>query len=161
MGARGPAPTPHKLLALRGSWRAEHSRDTVQAPPQIPEPPSWLGAEARPIWDKVTAQLGALGLLAAVDEMPLARYCEMMVRWIKAKEFVDKHGDSHPVLGKRDRVIGMKLVPQMKILKEFGAELRSLEAQFGMTPAARTRIISPEKAASAGYGDTSKSRFFA
>ncbi len=64
MGARGPAPTPTKILEARGSWRAKARAGELTFPVERPECPAWLSTEARAEWDRVVERLEGAGVLA-------------------------------------------------------------------------------------------------
>lgn len=171
MGARGPQPTPTAMLAARGSWRAKHrSAHGEPTPERITPPcPSYLDKAEKQVWRQLAKELAALGLLTRIDRNPLARYCVLFVRWRKACDFLAKYGTTYPLkairpAGKREDgsqifeeyVKCFMPMPQVNEESNLRDGLLKLEREFGMTPAARTRIQVdlPEDAAS------DKSRFF-
>jgi len=171
MGARGPQPTPTALLAARGSWRAKHRVNHGEPMPEraIPSCPSYLGKAERQVWRQLAKELASLGLLTRIDRNPLARYCVLFVRWRKACDFIEKYGTTMPVKAVRpagknpdggilfeEYVKCFIPMPQVNEESNLRDGLLKLEREFGLTPAARTRIRVdlPEDTSS------DKSRFF-
>ena len=143
MGKRGPKPTPTAILRMRGSWRANLNPGEPQYEPGAPPCPRWLGVEARKVWRRLTPQLAAAGVLTRVDCEALARYCHTLARWRSAVAFLKRRGE---IYARKDaqghRVLG--LWPQVALADKLAHQLARLEAEFGLTPASRSRIsVSP------------------
>ncbi len=117
MGKRGPKPTPTKILALRGSWRAKTRPNEPIPPAGEPAMPSWLSRSAKATWKSVVPPLVQMGVASSVDRFALARYCETLVTWREARKTHD--------------------VPAMVKLSNI---LSGLESSFGMTPASRAEL---------------------
>lgn len=146
MGRRGPAPTPTRILALRGSPRAGLNPGEPHPDVELPPAPTWIGDDAKKAYDALGARLLALGIMTGVDENALARYAVLWVRYRRCEEFVAKHGEAYPTRG-RDKwdgtpgtLLGFKAYPQAKMALGLAAELLRLEREFGLTPAARARL---------------------
>lgn len=160
MGRRGPAPTPTPILRLRGSKRVTKTRleREVAGPAGAPECPDWLDADARAAWDGLVPLLELMGVLSRADGHALARYCRLWSRWRKAEAFIDKHGEMYPL---KDDAGGTKCFaqwPQVAIANKLAQQLTRLEAEFGLTPAARSRIqLERPTALRADHG---KARYF-
>lgn len=143
---RGPAPTPTNILKLRGSRRADRPKEPK--PPKGPgRCPSWLSKDAKAVWRQMVVILKAMNVLTVADGNALIRYCEYWVRWRKCEEFVRQYGLSFPqkrVVGKGENqtteVIGFQPFPEATERHRLEKCLHQLEAEFGLTPAARTRI---------------------
>jgi P27 family predicted phage terminase small subunit len=83
--------------------------------------------------------LEAMRVLSKVDGAALERYCFILARWRKEAEFIDKHGTTYPV--RRDGEVLFKLFPAVKVFDLLTTQLGRLEQAFGLTPSARSRII--------------------
>jgi P27 family predicted phage terminase small subunit len=151
----GPVRKPTKLQLLHGNPRMRTLSDREPNPEQEskPEPPSHISEEAKEIWNARAPLLARLGLLTIADKDAFTEYCEVMVQWIKAKQFVEKNGTSYYVhedyrdgiddngnfiIKKRLKYVGQ--FPEVSIFRGLTQVLRALRSEFGMTPAARTRI---------------------
>lgn len=147
MGRRGPAPTPTKILQLRGSWRGSVNPAEPRPPVERPTAPAWIPADARAAFDVLAAQLAEMGIVGAVDGNALARYCVLWLRWRRAEEFLAVHGDTYVVRGrpaadgKPGVPVGFKTYPQAQHALVLAHELLRLEREFGLTPSARARLV--------------------
>jgi len=141
MGARGPAAQPTKLRLLRGN---PGKRPVNEAEPQpravAPEPPAFLKREALEQWRYIAPELERLGLLTIVDGAALAAYCQAYQRWIQAERNVNKNG---LVLGGGTRYAQPN--PAVGIAQKSMQLLRAFAAEFGLTPASRSRISVSKK----------------
>ena len=158
MGRRGPAPTPTPILQLRGSKRVTKRRNEIEAkgPPGTPDCPDWLDADAKTKWFELVPRLEQMGVLTLVDQGAVARYCHLWVRWRAAEDFIKKHGEIYPLKDDKGRTKCVQPWPQVATANKLAQQLTRLEQEFGLTPAARTRIhVKP-----AAPIDSSKARFF-
>jgi P27 family predicted phage terminase small subunit len=115
-------------------------------PPAVPEPPDFLRGYACDEWCRVAPELHVLGLLTAVDVMPLAAYCSAYARWQDAEEVLRQMAMKNPVTG----VTGALLIktsagdaranPLIRIADRAAADMIRYASEFGLTPAARARI---------------------
>lgn len=142
MGLRGPAPTPTRILALRGSNRAgrasanEPSPEVVLAPP-----PDWISDDARKTYAAVGARLVALGVVTVLDGEALALFAMAWARLRRCEEFLQKHGEVYAVAGRKDGPpSGFRLYPQAKLALELADRVMRLSDRLGLSPAARARL---------------------
>jgi P27 family predicted phage terminase small subunit len=156
MGLRGPKPKPTAVLRLAGSWRAERNRREPKIPAGIPKPPAWLDAPGRAVWRSIAPILGESGVLTRIDRESLGRYCDAMIRWRAAAEFLRKHGDVYPIKDADGNLKCMVQFPQVSIYNKLGMVLLRLEQEFGMTPSSRSRVQVPDD----GKGDNEKTARF-
>lgn len=155
MGARGPAPTPKKILKMRGSWRAEIAGDP-KLKTEAPKPPTWLSKEARAEWNRVVPALASAGLLCKIDRAALAIMCKSWADYIDASKRIKKEGDTYLMPHGQ-----LCVNPLVGIRKQAFADWVKLASMFGLTPSSRARINvvgEPEKPEKEEKG---KGRFFA
>ncbi|MBX3322233.1 MAG: phage terminase small subunit P27 family [Phycisphaeraceae bacterium] len=143
MGARGPRPTPTPILKLRGSRLADLNRNEPQPREGLPDAPAWLEDEALDVWHQLVPQLDEMGVLTAIDGMALARYCTLWVQWVRAAMFVNRHGTTYPLKDGNGNIKCFAQFPEVAIVNKLSLALSRLEAEFGLTPSARTRINVP------------------
>jgi P27 family predicted phage terminase small subunit len=148
----GPRPTPTYLKLIRGNPGCRKIKPEPQPtiPRKAPEPPDFLSDEAKAEWARVVPQLRVLGLLTALDTPLLAGYCQAYGRWIAAERILARLAAENPdtqgltITG----TMGSPMVnPMLKIARFCAADVLRFAAEFGFSPAARTRIsagISPE-----------------
>ena len=135
MAKRGPAPTPTDILKLRGSWRAEGRSAEPKPPKGAPRCPPGLPAEAKTVWRQIVTVLEGVKVLTKADGNALERYSRMVVRWRAVEKYLEENGEIQ-VTDKGYR----QQAPEVSIASNLDKALGRLEAEFGLTPAARTRI---------------------
>lgn len=154
MGARGPAPTPTDILRMNGSWRADRNKDEPRPAKGKPRRPRHLSAAAKRVWARVVRVLDDMGVLTTADGSQVERYCVMFVRWRECEAFIAKHGISYPVKAAADdaktymghlpesgeAVVDFREYPQLRESHRLDKALKQIEASFGLTPSARSRI---------------------
>jgi P27 family predicted phage terminase small subunit len=159
MGRRGFKPKPLELKRLHGSWRADVKQPKPIGDGTIPSCPKGLSAKSKEKWFEVIQQLRRISesLLSSVDVQMLARYCVIWELWDKARRFIEKNGEVLVVRDKNNKVKNIKPLPQTKLFLRYSQELLKIEAEFGMSPSARTRVGGESKIANEA---SKKSRFF-
>jgi P27 family predicted phage terminase small subunit len=140
MGKRGPKPTPTAVLKLRDSRRANLNRNEPKPEPGVPDPPEILDEEGLSVWNQLIPQLKAMGVLTKIDGLALSRYCVIWSQWVKATQFIQQHGTTYPLKDGNGKVKCFAQFPQVAIMHKTTQALSRLEAEFGLTPSARTRI---------------------
>ena len=140
MGKRGPRPTPTAVLKLRGSRRAELNRNEPKPEPGVPDPPEMLDEEGLAVWDQLVPQLDAMGVLTRIYGLALSRYCVIWSQWVKATQFIQQNGTTYPIKDNDGKVKCFVQFPQVAIMHKTAQALLRLEAEFGLTPSARTRL---------------------
>ena len=143
MGQRGPAPTPTALLRARGS---RLGRERQEPTPQrgIPACPKSLKGPHRKLWTSLCQMLDEVGVLTVIDGTQLERYCHYLIDWRRCQEALDSFG------GKALRIAAYSGDASRQVIKGLRAErreleafLRHIEANFGLTPSARARLVAP------------------
>ena len=137
MGTRGPAPKPTVVKMLQGNpgKRALPKGEPKPGAGRLPSAPRWLSDEAKREWKRIAPRLHAVGLLTEVDGTALGLLCEAFAQYVTAKAVVDREGMllmsekgnayQHPAAG---------------LMTQARGELMKWAREFGMTPAARSRI---------------------
>lgn len=141
MGKRGPKPTPKEILALRGSRRGKRSGNEPIVDRTVPEQPEWLDETARQCWDELVPQLTEMGVLARIDGNAVARYCTLWSRWRTAEDFLSQYGTNYPLKDKNGQIKCFQQFPQVAIAHRLSLALSKIEAELGMTPSSRSRIV--------------------
>ncbi len=133
---KGRKPTPTSIRLLEGNVGHRPLRGNEPKPrPLLPTCPSWLSPAAKRHWRVLVGELGPIpGLLTAVDAGALAGLCESFAQFREASEFLHRHG---PVYRRGEL---LKVTPQVHIARDAFATYLKLAGEFGLTPAARTRI---------------------
>lgn len=149
MGARGPAAKPTILKILQGN-PGDHPLNLrepapLPCPEQCPDPPSRFSAEAKEEWRRAWPQLKACGLLTTADLKLFEIYCEEWAQYVKLSEKTKRLGTEVVYPGDKTskgkpRVKSVGRAPWLMSKDRTIHNLLQLAAEFGMSPAARTRI---------------------
>jgi P27 family predicted phage terminase small subunit len=143
---RGPRPIPTHLKLLRGNTgKRPLNKDEPQpeAFDDVPDPPSFVTGYAAEEWWRTAAELHGLGLLTKVDVPALAAYCYAFGQWKMAVEALERIQSGDPVMngmlikGKYGNSI---VNPLVSVVRKHAADVVRYAAEFGLTPAARSRI---------------------
>lgn len=153
MGTRGPKPLPANVHALRGNPsklpRAQLLDETLRPDVAIPPCPSHLQGEARKEWRRITPHLKQLGLISQIDRAALTAYCDAWGEYVWAARRIealnaeasaagDASGDAGRVWNTPS---GYKQISVIQQIRNRALELmRQFLAEFGMSPAARSRV---------------------
>ncbi len=73
----------------------------------------------------------------------MAKYCHTFSKWLRLELFLRDKGEVFPVHDAAGKIIGVRVFPQVWIANKLLVVLQRYEAEFGLTPSARTRIHVP------------------
>ena len=133
--ARGPAPTPTKLLKVRGSWRAKTRENEPELPVKAPPAPAFLNAEAKREWARQVKHLQTMGVIAEADRALLAFYCQAWAEFLEVNADLKKEGLTFST------ETGYILPHPLVAIRNGAFErAKKIAAQFGFSPAARARL---------------------
>ena len=126
---------PTRLHAVQGTSRGDRRR--FGQPPIEGDAvcPGWLAPEAKLEWRRVAPELKRLGLLTALDSAAFAAYCVMWGRLVAAVAIIERDG----LVVSGHRGVRRKH-PLVSAVNQCVSSLRSICAEFGMSPAARGRM---------------------
>mgnify|MGYP001160582212 CR=1 FL=1 len=153
MGRRGPPKKPTELKLIEGCPGGKHKLNAGEPKPKKvtgTKPPRDLSKEAKKIWRDIAPKLEKSSLLTELDLAALARYCDLRVRWMGARDFLEKNGPVYAIYheqtpeeraaGKKPRLKYMAQFPQVNIYHQLAKALKDIEDRFGMSPSARSSI---------------------
>ena len=136
MATRGRKPKPTELKLLEGNpGKRPLNKNEPKPEKKAPRCPSWLEPEAKKEWKRMAKTLEAIGVLTQVDAAAFAGYCQAYARWKEAEEFLSKHGTIFKTPSGY-----IQQVPQVSIAQTYLKVMKDFCSEFGLTPAARTRI---------------------
>ena len=148
MAGRPPKPTALKVVEGNRGKRASNKQEPD--PPYLSEfdPPKWLHPAAQSVWNEIAPKLADAKLLTTVDVQALAMGCIAIAQYRRA---VAKVGEelvkSKVVADENDKLVetGEHVNPWSIVQSMSFKQAMLIFQQFGMTPAARTRIaIQPQ-----------------
>lgn len=136
-GRSGRRPLPKEVKEARGTLeKAREQRATAQAPAiRFPQarllPPDWLDEEGCNEWNRIVPELDGVRVLTNPDLVALANYCANVSLLITATRAYQSEG----LMKTKARVH-----PLIKVAHEARAQCLRFAIEFGLTPAARTRV---------------------
>ena len=156
----GPPRTPTGMLKLRGSWLAAARDADGEMTPRRgrPDPPDELDEHALKVWEYFMPELDYAGVMTLTDRDTFAMYCQLTAEWWKLDRFIKEKSYVYPIRNKAGDITEIKEFPQVKLRHKIGEQLIRLAREFGLTPAARSRIqpiLSGDKS-----NDDEHSKFF-
>lgn len=151
---RKPKPTALRILNGNPSGRPLNTKEAMPSKDINIDPPEHLQLSdlAKETWTRLAPMAHNLGLLTEADIDAFARYCDMLARWHKLRIFIDEKGETveicSPVYeghGREKQLVDYVVTkiqkrPEVALYTEIDRALGKLEAEFGFTPSARTRI---------------------
>jgi P27 family predicted phage terminase small subunit len=148
---RLPSRRPSSSCAAAGGPRP---RTHEPNPPKgRPRCPAHLTGPQKLVWRAVVCALAALGVLSKTDAFPLERYVVMLCRWRECQAFIAANGLTYAVRSHAPAnyvgrppdgsaaVVDFREYPQVRIAARLDDALRKTEDRFGLTPAARARLV--------------------
>jgi P27 family predicted phage terminase small subunit len=136
LGLRGPAPKPRALRELEGN-RGKRPLSRYEPQPVVKRPrcPAHLDADARREWRRLVPILERMRVLTEADEIPLANLCMQYATMVKAQRLLEKSG-----LLFKTKSGYIQQSPLVAIVSNSVEQVNKLCREFGLTPAARTRL---------------------
>lgn len=140
MATAGRKPKPTAIKELEGN-PGKRPLNTHEPNPgrKAPSCPKWLEKEAKKEWRRLASKMEQMGVLTDVDMAAFAGYCQCYARWKENEEFITQHG----TIVKSPSGYWMQ-VPQVSIAQQYMKQMERFAEQFGLTPAARSRIIADD-----------------
>lgn len=139
MGKRGPRKTPTAIKIARGTQRAQRP-DEPQPPADGVTMPAHLGEVAAGRWRELLPLLQSVRVMTRADIEALARYCDTYEWWLATRAKLRAEGDTYPILNDGGEVKYIAQRPEVSIAHKLATQLRQLEQDFGLNPAARASL---------------------
>lgn len=134
---------PRALIELEGNpGRRPVSPDEPQPPALIaaPPPPTFLRAKGKQIWLTVMPYLISVKTMTEGDLVAFSRYCDTFEEWFSARAKLKKNGETIEFKDANGVTTKIFEAPWSKVYSRLNRELLRMEQEFGLTPAARTRV---------------------
>jgi P27 family predicted phage terminase small subunit len=138
MAGRRPTPSALKLVKGNPGKRPVNKREPRPAM-EPPAKPSHLSPFAGEAWDRVAPELHRLGLLTVVDGVALELLVCAYDDWRTAHDEVTDEGATYET----ETAQGGRMVrtnPHVAIRADAWRRVKSILAEFGLTPASRAKI---------------------
>ena len=154
MSRPGPPPKPTILKILSGNpGKRRLNLDEPRPPKSSGHRPVWLKGVARKTWDILHPLLSGMRVMTMADELALTMLCDVWAEWRAAREIIiRKHATYESATKLGHRIIRVR--PEVRIASDASRRLRVMLSDFGLSPAARSRIQ-----VSADYTEDSMAKF--
>ncbi|WP_282129518.1 P27 family phage terminase small subunit [Roseobacter litoralis] len=135
----GRKPLPDHLKVLQGTARPDRmNADAPDAPQGVSEPPEWLNTRAAELFQQVSAILDGIGLASPVDVASLALLASRLEEVEATSAVLDDLGRTYVTEGPSGQLFRPR--PEIAMRNESMRHTQSLLAEFGLTPAARSKV---------------------
>lgn len=131
---RKPKPTNLKILEGNPGKRPLPENEPKPAP-ILPDPPTFLDAEAKKFWNEYGHKLHRLGLMTEIDGPAFAAVCQRYSLWVRCEKRLKSKG----LIMKTETGYEQQR-PEVSIAKNALADVKAFLTEFGMTPASRSKI---------------------
>jgi P27 family predicted phage terminase small subunit len=142
MRGRKPKATIIKLIQGNRGKRPIR-KNTIDPAPVMADPPAFLCQEVADEWRRVVKALFALLIISELDMAALAGYCQAWATFVRANAAIIEQAKADPIFcGLVIETKSHNLIPNplVGIRNKAAADVIKYAAEFGMTPASRTRI---------------------
>ena len=140
----GPVPKPTTLKEKAGNpgkRPLNAAEPKVPVPTSVPYAPRFLSKEGKAEWRRMVKFLIDAGLYSEVDRAALAMYCSAWARWVAAERKIAE-------LGSLVRTTDKGYEHQsawVSISNKAADQLRKMIAEFGLSPAQRSRVVAMDR----------------
>ena len=146
MGLRGPAPKPTSLVILEGNRGRRPINDREPKPLAVrPKCPTYLDEAGQKEWKRLIPILLRMRILTEADGMALANLCQAYSTMTKAQEQLNKAGILY-----KTKSGYIQQSPLLGIVNSQIEIINRLCREFGLTPSARSRILTQQDDTSTG-----------
>lgn len=138
MAGRRPEPTAIKKQKGNPGKRALNEREptpTIKRPPK----PRHLTGEAAKEWRRIVPLLLGMRVLSEADRAAVAMYCQAWARWVAAEEQIAALAASDQLVTSTENGYPVAS-PWLSISSNAAKQLKSLAAELGLTPSARSKV---------------------
>ncbi|HBP27933.1 MAG TPA: phage terminase small subunit P27 family [Advenella kashmirensis] len=143
MAGRRPTPTQIKLVKGNPGKRAINKKEPKPAK-EIPSCPAHLSDVAKVAWGRLTVLLDQMGVLTIADSLALERLCDCYADILECQEKIKEHGRIYTTVDAQENTL-IKGNPAVGQLRAADSQFKSYLVEFGLTPAARTKItVNPD-----------------
>lgn len=156
MPVRGRKPKPSAVKEAAGNPGGRPLNENEPKPPAGDlVPPPWVNGDTLLVWNALVPVMRAMGVASLADVQAIGRYCDGVVLWQRARDFLHKNGSTFPLraresvakldangkeTGREYPVVGVAQFPQVAEYRQLSKLLLAFEAEFGLTASSRTRI---------------------
>ena len=143
--AKGRKPLPNNVHHLHGNRSKKKLNDKEPKPKRVkPVMPKFDTKTQEEIWSACVDATWGMGVLTQPDGLALRQLVEAIYDFRKAQDILKHYGSTTYEVphSTRDDVILVKVHPAQGIKERADGRIRAWMSEFGLTPSARSRIVS-------------------
>jgi len=131
---------PTHLKAVQGTWRRDRDNSAEpHANPGIASCPEWLSARAAELFFQLTATLLGMGIASPDDQAALAMLASRLEEVELMTAAIEDGGRVYETVGAGGSMM-VRARPEVAMRNEAMRHAQSLLGEFGLTPAARSKV---------------------
>lgn len=136
----GPPKTPTHLRLVKGNPSKRPINKNEPKPPKgVPSTPKHFNKQER-YWFKVLGErLDGMGVITSLDGMALELLVGAYIEWRRHRDVIDQEGDSYKTTS-ADGSVMIRPHPQVAMMADAWKRVCKMQAEFGMTPASRSKV---------------------
>ena len=149
MGKRGPPPKPTAIKMLEGNpgkQKINRAEPKPPAPQKAPNPPQRLLPDAKKEWRRLAPALLGMDVLTEVDLAAFAELCQTYAYYIITDRKILEVGEAGVFAMQKTTTGYIQQHPLLSLRRQYYDQWRRGLADFGLTPAARSRLEVGENA---------------
>lgn len=136
----GRRPKPTHLKLIQGNPGKRTFNDAEPKPPRgLSPPPDHMATVAKEAWNRLAPLLDQMGILTIADVAALERLCECLAEIYECREVLQRTGGTYET----KNLAGERMFrsrPEVARLADADRRFRAYAVEFGLTPAARSRV---------------------
>jgi len=147
MGRRGPPPKPTAFKVLEGNPGKQKLNKAEPQPPvprSLPKPPARLLREAKKEWNRLVPALVSVSVLTDVDLAAFAELCQNYAYYLITDRKILALGEQGVYAMQKTTTGYVQQHPLLSLRRQYYEQWRRGLADFGLTPATRSRLVTGE-----------------
>ncbi|WP_447879936.1 phage terminase small subunit P27 family [Serratia fonticola] len=139
----GPPRTPTHLRLVKGNpSKRPINKDEPKPTSGVPPTPKHFNKQEKYWFKRLGDQLDEIGVITVLDGMALELLVGAYVEWRKHRDVIDQEGDSYKTTTSTGDMI-IRAHPQVAMMDKAANRVAKMMAEFGMSPASRSKVGSP------------------
>jgi P27 family predicted phage terminase small subunit len=138
MAGRRPKPTALKILEGNPGHRPLNLREP-KPPKGVPVCQIMSSEKSQVTYAALATQLDAMGVLTTADSSALELLADVLTEYRQARDVVQSKGPTYPCKTKNNGLMN-RIRPEVRIAESAMKRALSMLTEFGLTPAARTKV---------------------
>lgn len=136
----GPPKTPTHLRLVRGNpSKRPINKSEPQPTKGVPPTPKHFNKQEK-CWFKVLGErLDSIGVLTVLDAMALELLVGAYIEWRRHRDVIEQEGESYKTTS-ADGSVMIRPHPQVAMMADAWKRICRMQAEFGMTPASRSKV---------------------